>query len=220
MTFKYSPSYLLMLLFFIPLTTFSQVDAPSLDSPYPLNNRPSSEKEAAFIALFDDTNVGNLHVYTTKKSDPMQDYFYKGKEMSAYYTTMLPKKWRKKTRGKAAKAYAVKNIAGAEREFYIIRFLDKKSRNHLALFELQQENLIHKMTLAQAWCKGPRCYQKDTWIQDIDGDTLLDLIVKTRRERNSLTSDDVEVYQQTKAGNFVKNTSLNVDSTKYPLEKL
>lgn len=220
MTFKYSYSYLLFLLFFIPTTIFSQTNGSSTDSPYPINNRPSSEKTAAFIALFDDTNVGNLHVYTSKMSNPKEDYFYMGQEMDTYYTAMLPKKWRKKTRGKAAKAYAVKNIAGAEREYYIIRFLDKKERNHLALFELQQESLIHKMTLAQAWCKGPRCYQKDTWIQDVDGDTLVDLIVKTRRERNSLTSDEIEVYQQTKAGNFVKNETWNIDSTKYPLEEL
>lgn len=214
MTFK--NLYYFLIILFIPI--FS--NAQPTDSPYPVNNKAYSEKTASFIALFEDTNVGNLHVYTTKAKMPKEDYFFKGQELSSYYTAMLPDKWRKMTRGKKSKAYAVKSIAGADREYYIIRFLDKKGRNRLALFELKQEDLVHKLDLAEAWCKRNRCYQKDSWIQDFDGDTRVDILVKTLRARNSLDRTDVEVYKQTRTGQFVKDNNIKIDEIKYPLEKL
>lgn len=212
----YKNLYCCLIILFLPLITFGQ----SADSPYPINNQAYSKKTAAFIALFEDTNVGNLHVYTTKEKMPKISYFFKGQEMGSNFITMLPRKWRKMARGKKSKVYAVKNIAGADREYYIIRFLDRKSRNHLVLFELEQEDLVHKLDLAEAWCKGRRCYQKDSWIQDLDGDTRIDVVVKTLRARNSLERIDTKIYKQTRTGQFVQNNNLKIDDVKYPLEKL
>lgn len=185
------------------------------DQPYPAGNQPLNETTAAFISVFDDTNVGNLHVFAPMKAQPATDYFFYGTDITGSFDKMLPRRTKRILRRKNAKLYATRNIRGVNGEYYILRTVDKKGNPTLDLYELAGKKLSKIKTLAQTNCKNTAsCNSLDSWIQDVNGDTRLDIIQKEKVGMKT----NVVVYTQNARGKFVQNDDVEVDSGKYIME--
>lgn len=197
----------------------AQVPAGELDvNQYPANNKADSKREAAFAAFFEEANVSNLHVYAPQTKEVDLDYYYKGKELPRGMFGIFNPEWRSEL-PKDAKAYAVSAIRGNSKPYYIIRFAGKNYDPTIALFEMNGEQLDMLAVLAGFWCAQQYCYQRDSWIQDVDGDTRLDIITKVRmtdkRRDKTVIEEHHTIYKQLADGTIVKTTSLDVDIDDY-----
>lgn len=192
------------------------------DQAYPIGNQPENERIAAFISVFDDTNVGNMHIYTTLDEKASADYFYLGKDITGTFDDLLSTKLKRRVRQTNGKIFAVHNIRGVNGEYYILRVPSKKGAQALKMYELQGTKLIETLTLADARCKANgTCWQTDSWIQDVDGDTRLDVIQKKAKLRDGkIIRESTTVYTQNRAGIFNKNNVVNIEEQDYMLEKL
>lgn len=199
------------------------LDVVLTENPYPISNQANSATMAAFISQFEDTSIGNLHVYATTEKMPSDDYFYQGKDITGTFNDMLPNKLNKLVRRTNGKIYAVKSIKGNAREMYILRAPSKKNNSELVLYKMAGTQLIPVMPLAKVSCKrSGACSQMDSWIQDINGDTRLDIIQKTQKTNRAgqVVKTKTKVYTQTQNGRYTLDKSADVKENSYLLEKM
>lgn len=208
-------TYILLTLFFA--SAAAQVPDSQLDRrQYPANNTADSKREALFATYFEEANVGNAHVFAVRDEMP-EDYFYKGTELPRGLFGMFETKWRS-TMPDNFKAYAVAAIRGEGKPYYLLRFEGKGTNAQIALFEVANDILYHKITLAGYTCDQGVCHQKDSWIQDFDGNVRLDILTKVR-----VTAEDEQqvikayhvIHKQLKDGSFVKDSQMDVDVKDY-----
>ena len=193
------------------------------ERPYPATNIPASPEVAGFIALFEDSDVGNLQVYSHFDGELPVDYYFTGKEIGAAHKELFTAEFRDLIEANAA--YATYSIKGNERENYIIRMPTNKGENTLMLFTVEGEVVKPLQLLAYAFCQGGYCYQQDSWITDLDGDTGLDILVKYRRteaDSKKVVEKNDKVYLQNEAGSFqlVEEGAVTVEPGKYEMEEL
>lgn len=206
-------SHVFILVFaLISVSTFAQTEISLTDSPYPLTNSADNNTRTAFVSLFDDHNTGNLHVFTTMDIDEDPEYFFTGTEIPEGFWYMIPRGWRSQLMNETAKAYTTYNIRGESDEYYIIRY-EKGSDHSLVLYQLAEDGLVHMMDLASYSCMDSDCEQVDSWLQDVDGDTRLDIIQKTK-SGDSVTT---EVYKLSNAGIFARDPNPEVVDYKFPM---
>ncbi|MFK7936694.1 MAG: hypothetical protein AB8G22_24485 [Saprospiraceae bacterium] len=186
------------------------------DQPYPARNQATSEKATAFISVFDDTNVGNLHVYAPAIGEENEEYFYYGTDITGSFTDMLPRKLRRTLLRTDGKLFATKNIRGVGGEYYIIRTSDKQGNPVLDIYELAGTKLAKVMMLANRKCKEAGCRQMDSWIQDVNGDTRLDIIQKRKKGK----SEKLKVFTQNVQGKFMLDNDVQLNPTDYQLESI
>ncbi len=104
----------------------------------------------------------------------------------------------------------------------MLRIPDKEMPNQLVLYEMQNDKLAMKQTLAFISCDKKGCEQMDSWLQDIDGDTKLDIIQKTQTttKGGKVKKAKTHVLSLDKNGLFRKNKKLDIDVYNYRIEKL
>ncbi|MEL6923169.1 MAG: hypothetical protein AAFO94_03905 [Bacteroidota bacterium] len=184
-----------------------------------------TEKIAAFRAFFNNPNVGNLHVYAPKTETVSTDYYFSGTAIPRGYFDLIDPFWRM-FYSDDMKAFAVYTLKGTvdNNPYYLIRFESPGVRNTLDLFELSEGKLHHKKQLAAYWCMDQGCVQKDSWIQDMDGDTQFDILKKVRMvERNQqgeFWSDDPYhiFYKQLSDGSFEERPYPQSEISDYIME--
>ena len=193
------------------------------ERPYPATNLPASPKVAEFMALFEDAEVGNLHVYSDFKDKAGAGYYFAGKKIGAAHKELFASEFL--GLAKANDIYATYSIRGNEEEHYIIRMPTNKGSNTLWLFTIEGEVVKPLQQLAFAFCQGGDCYQQDSWITGLNGDTSLDILVKFRRtnaKTGAVTEESEKVYLQDEAGNFrlAEKEKVNVKHGKFDMERL
>lgn len=183
-------------------------------NPYPvITEQPVSNKAASFIALFNkDVNVGNLHVYSFIEK-PNENYYFLGTKIDAGFMDMFSPDLRELRNKKRAEFYAVQAIRGKGNQYYIIRSPGHAGNNRLALYQLTGEKLQLKTELANAKKVDTNISQTDAWIRDIDGNTLLDVILVQveKEERKTTSSKIVSVMLQNEQGILKEDTELKID---------
>ncbi len=191
-------------------------------NPYPVvTDQPVSDKAALFINSFNkERNVGNLHVYSFI-DQPAADYYFTGREFAPGLSDMYSADLRRKNRKQNAKVYAVQSIRGEGEEYYIIREPGMSGNNRLSMYELNDDKLTFKINLADAKKVGNKVKQTDSWIADIDGDVLLDVIrVNTKMNANGkVLRKKVTVFFQQQDGTF-KAKPYSLDPYLYAPENL
>ena len=192
------------------------------DQPYPAGNQPANASIAAFISVFDDTNVGNLHVFSTQKEEPTADYFFQGTDITGSFNDVLPEDLKSSLRRTGGKIHAVRNVRGVDGEYYILRIPNATKMPQLKMYELRGTKLVELLTLADIDCKdNGRCTQVDSWIQDVDGDTRLDVIQRRAKMRDGQSKKiKTTVYMLDRSGNFRKSRSVDIDENSYMMEKM
>lgn len=200
---------------------FGQTRKDRYEEPYPapVSYENISERKAEFIALFEDRNVGNLHLFTAKKLK--KDRTFKGEIIPKSYKYFFPSNTWKYFNRKKWRPRALYSIRGDGEDWYILRVSDKKGKNSLRLYEWGEDHLVEKKILAYTKCRGNKCEQLDSWIRDIDGDTNLDIV--QRKETTSRKSERITmitVFSINSNGIFVENKDLAIDEGDYQLEQI
>lgn len=164
--------------------TYAQIEQKPAEEykerPYPVTNTPASEDAATFLTLFEDSEVGNMKVYAYPDNEMPEEYYFAGTEIPRYFHAFFDGEYQM-ILSNGAKAYATHSIKGNESEHFIIRIPTNKGENTLVLFELIGERLEPVQTLAYAFCENGTCYQLDSFVTDLDGDTDLDILMKKKK---------------------------------------
>lgn len=200
---------------------FGQTRKDRYEEPYPapVSYENISERKAEFIALFEDRNVGNLHLFTAKKLK--KDRTFKGEIIPKSYKYFFPSNTWKFFNRKKWRPRALYSIRGDAEDWYILRVSDKKGKNTLRLYEWGEDHLVEKKILAYTKCRGKNCEQLDSWIRDIDGDTNLDIVQrKATISKNQTRESSIEVFAIDEHGVFQKTDDLVIDSGDYQLEQI
>ena len=139
-----------------------------------------TEEAAAFIAGFEDSNVGFLHIYLDPAADPLETYFMRGREMGEEAMALLPGRFSRDAVQDGSKMYSAIAIKGIDEQLYLTR-LDGPRRDQVDMFAVRDGKVVHVKTLAVLDCAGDECMQMDSYITDVDLDTRFDLIQIARR---------------------------------------
>lgn len=149
--------------------------------PYPALNQPASERAAGFIALFENSEVGNMQVYAWEGEELPSDYYFIGRKIPKNYYDFFGTEYQSLLKKQGAAAYATHSIRGSEAEYYLVRMPTNKGTHTITLFRLVGERLEPIKTLAYAFCLNGTCYQQDAFITDLNRDTDLDILIKHRQ---------------------------------------
>lgn len=197
---------------------FGQISDDQIDNTqYPANNRPDTKRQAIFNTYFEEANVSNMHFYVPD-GELDSDYLYAGTELPRGLFGLFRSEWRDELPDNF-KAYAVFSIRGDGKPYYILRLAGEDVDPTIGLYELANNKLHHKATLATNWCGSSYCVQKDSWIQDFDGDVRLDILTKVKmtddRRSNQVIDEYYSILQQTKTGQFISNSRMDVNVNDY-----
>ncbi len=208
---------------FLPTGALAQIPVEELEKErYPANNEAETLEGAAFATYFEETNVGNLHLYPSAEPTADLDYYFRGNPLPEGLYGVFPPEWREELSG-TVDVLAVYAIKGDAKPYYILRLEGAGSRNTLELFEMIDGTLHHRQTLAIYWCEAGQCLQQDAWLQDLDGDTRFDLIKKVRI-RDKVREKEIGTYnvvlKQLENGEFEPTGTIPVELRDYRMEEL
>lgn len=180
--------------FFACLLLISQVAAqtttPQPDSTsepvqnYPITNTIVNSALKTWAEDFPNKNVGLLHVYTDPLVDPNEVYLMRGEEISSVSKALLPKKFQRMARRMNATLYGSAAIAGTNENLYLLR-MDGMMSDRIEMFAIRGNKIKHLKTLAFRKCADGLCAQMDSYITDVDGDGIFDLIQIKRIQNRS-----------------------------------
>lgn len=174
-----------------------------------------------FKNQFEEWNVGNLHFYSQKQNENKKDYYFHGKKISPIFQQHVGKILKRSLVESGKEPHAVALVRGKGLDdYYVLRINDGKSNNVLVLYEFQNEQLTPKKTLAYFYKKNGRTYQLDSWMQDVNGDTQLDLIQRKRitKADGTIRKDKTKVLLQKKKGKFKYSRRTKIEQSNYQLE--
>jgi len=184
------------------------------EEPYPapaMYDNLTTE-EAAFIALFDDKNIGNTHVYVPRKGEKLGDHEPYGSVISNTYGSFLPSDMQRMVNVKGSEPRALYSIRGGNGELYVIQAQDFSGKQHIGLYALSNEKLTKIQDLASLTCDKSGCKQMDSWLQDIDGDTRIDIIQKVMNQKGEMNT---KTYRIQRDGSLKMDEKLTIDETDY-----
>ncbi|NBC06782.1 MAG: hypothetical protein GVY26_06265 [Bacteroidetes bacterium] len=195
------------------------------ERPYPATNVPVSEQAADFIALFQESDVGNLRLYAHPDDELPYGYPFAGDEIPEDFYSMFTGEYRELLEDDLAYAYSVYSIKGNEGQHYIMRLPTDKGPNTLVLFDLQGEVMVPVQVLAFAYCQEGYCYQQDSFITDLDGDTDLDILLKFERTmpetEEVMNKNDIMFLQQDNGEyRMVLDNPIEVDPGMYNMKEV
>ncbi len=141
-----------------------------------------------FASGFDESNVGFLHVYIDTTEDPLEDYLFRGRELSDTIVAMLPPRIGELADG--GTFYGTMAIHGIDENLYITR-LEGPVRDQIDMFAFRDGKVVHLKTLSFLDCSAADCQQLDSYITDLNLDTNFDLVQIARRvTANNGTADE------------------------------
>ncbi|MCP9237218.1 hypothetical protein [Lewinella sp. JB7] len=141
-----------------------------------------------FATLFDESNVGFLHIYVDPAVDPLETYLLRGVEMGEAEIGDLPGDFLRDLNVRKGKMYATIAVQGIEENLYLTRF-DGPTRDQIDMFAIRDGKLLHLKTLAYLNCGEPgNCAQLDSYLTDVNLDTTADLI-QIFRQRAGATEE-------------------------------
>lgn len=175
--------------------------------------------EELFRGLFEDKNVGSLHLFIRppKTDTPTETSFLAGKPILPAYNSYLPQKLRPWTSTKECHPKAIFTIrANGLQNFYLIEVPQKQANEQLVLYTLQRRKLKKVKVLASYDCTAQNCSQLDSWISDINGDGRLDLVQKRYHKSNTgKASTQTKVYLLNRQGKFKRNQKIKLKEEDY-----
>ena len=177
----------------------------------------------SFKDLFEVWNVGNLHVFAPNPDTANKDYYFEGEIIEKKFRKHLPLEVQRAMLFNDQKYYAVGIIRGNNNEdFYLVRENSLQTPNQLVLYESINNQLLAKRVIAYFKMKHKKYFQLDTWIQDLDGDTRLDLIQRSRKIIKSRKPKDVKtkVFLQNRDGEFDLSKEYEIEEKDYQFQDL
>lgn len=149
----------------------------------------------AFVSYFTGENIGNLHIYAPQDSWADPDYAFHGKKLPKGLRGLYGENWREEL-PEDFRTYAVYQIRWGDENAYILRFAGTGTNNLIALFRLEGDKLYYLRTLAAYNCMNDYCFQLDSWMQDFNGDAMLDILQKAKTVQHFLVEQPMDEYTQ------------------------
>lgn len=159
----------------------------------------------------------DLHLYAVSYPNEVADYPYHGTEIPydlyLFFGEELTESWQDLGWG----VYAIGKYHG----YYLLRIPGRYTSDQIALYEAENQQMVHRASLASKWCDEGWCNQQDAWLQDLNADHRFDIITHYAQldEQGEAIVESMEVKLQTVTGDFVKTNELNVEPEAYPLVK-
>lgn len=150
---------------------------------------------AAFEANFEVTNVGNLHLFAPTTNQNNSDFTFYGTPIERGLYRLFSANWRDEL-PKDFNTYALYKIRYGASDAYLLRFQGAGTQNMIGLFTRKNDQLVFVRTLASYHCSESMCWQMDSWLQDFDGDTRLDILQKARIVQFTLMGAPIDEYTQ------------------------
>ncbi|MEM6964094.1 MAG: hypothetical protein AAF573_04945 [Bacteroidota bacterium] len=219
-------TYLLLLSFLFVNVLFGQMDKEEILVEETTTTSTSYLKAndlETFKNQFDEWSVGNLHLYGRGENTTDYDYYFTGKKVSPYFQQYFPNNLKKSLVQDGNEPHHVALIRGHQLDdYYIIRIKDEQQRDKLIMYNLRNEQLNPKKDLAYFYEKNGKTYQLDSWIQDINGDTRLDIIQKKRvtDANGNVKKQKTKVFFQTKNGKFKRTRRANIQEDNYKIKDI
>lgn len=176
----------------------------------------------AFAEYFEPANVGNLHIWAATTTRPDLNYPFRGEQLPRGLYGLFAANWSEELPADFD-TYAVYTIKHGARDAYILRFAGPDTYNMIGLFRLGTDDKLHHLrTLATYHCGDGLCIQTDSWLQDFDGDTRIDILQKSRVMQYTLLNRPTDEYQQVllqqKDGTYISTRQHDIDLRDYDLK--
>lgn len=219
--------------YFVLLILFFSFNISNVSAQLEADVRNSAETRAGLsdLELFKDKfefwNVGNLHVYSKPMDAEMEEYYFKGNYFGLSDKQFLSDDLNNYVAANFQSVFPVGKIRyygerDADRAFYIVRKNTNKSPNEISMYELENNKLVFRKKLAyhkKAWLGWN---QMNTWIMDVNGDTLLDLVQKTRKVTRSgkYKNEKTKIFLMQQDGNYKKGDLNLIDQNDFIFEDI
>ena len=175
-----------------------------------------------FIDLFENQNVGNLHCYSRLPNVDNSNYFFQGQIIAPKFEKHLSSTIKRKIKQTNNSPFATGAIRGKnlDNDFYILRVPKPNNTDLLILTKVHNNKLTSKKELAYFRKKKKKYHQMDSWLQDLNGDTKLDLIQKKRimTKEGKILNEKTTVYLQKPNGKFKKSKNTNIEKSDYKMQ--
>jgi hypothetical protein len=223
----FTQKYFILIFSFFLISSFDAM--AQMDENEVTASEQNSAKLSAFnsfVDKFENWNVGNLHIYSKPQTVLDIEYYFEGKPLSNDDRQFLPLDLQRQMINKNQPIYAVGSIRHtgdnnfSKNEMYILRMDAKKSPGQIMLYEMKNEKLVPRRVLAYNKKVWGGYLQMETWIQDIDGDTLLDLIQKGRKvKRNGkVKKEKTKVFLLQDDGSYKEGSTNLINPADYKFE--
>jgi heat shock protein HslJ len=105
---------------------------------------------------------------------------------------------------------------------FICRIPGRYVSSDIALFQNANGKLTRTETVAWAWCDEGWCNQQDAWLQDVNQDSLIDIIqhYTLTDDKGKIREERMTVLIQTESGSFKEDTTLKADKSKFPMARI
>lgn len=150
---------------------------------------------AAFEENFEVSNVGNLHLFAPTSTQNNSDFTFYGTPIERGLYRLFSANWRDELPSDFS-TYALYKIRYGASDAYLLRFEGTGTENMIGLFTKKDDQLVFVRTLASYHCSDSMCWQMDSWLQDFDGDTRLDILQKARIVQFTLMGAPIDEYVQ------------------------
>lgn len=178
---------------------------------------------ASFKSTFEGSNVGNLHLFPATAAEPGAAYPFRGTKLSKSYRVLFDEDLLSNLQHEFD-AYAVYSVRHGSGNAYIIRFEGPGTQNLIGLFMIDNDELAFLRSLALYDCKNQKCLQMDSWLQDFDGDTRIDILQKAAVDQaifpQNQENEFAQLLRQGEDGFFEEVKSMSIDMSDYRLENL
>lgn len=175
----------------------------------------------AFEEYFVVENVGNLHLFSPTGEQNNPDYTFYGTSIDRGLYGLFSANWRDDL-PEDFKTYALYKIRYGAQDAYLIRFAGNGTQNMIGLFTKKGDKLAFVRTLSSYYCSDTSCWQMDSWLQDFDGDTRLDILQKARVVQYTLMDAPIDEYtqvlRQQKDGTFYQTNDFSIELGDYDLQ--
>ena len=222
MCFKLNAFYTILTVFLFAATGTAQEPEKRYKDPTPDVDPIGSLED--FVDLFEVWDLGNLHVYAKPKDMLEYDYYFKGKAVNQASRKYLPTEVKHATIGSDEQVYAIGEITGIGRnDLYIIRIEEAEQPTRIMLTRLVEEGRLEKVATIAYFKPLEKGYEQlDTWIQDVDGDGLPDMIRKTRMldAQGQETQVETQVWLQLNDGTYQLSEDVKIQPADYIFEEI
>lgn len=194
-----------------------------LTSTMLLGQNTNTKAWTAFDKNFEVTNVGNLHLFAPTATQNNTDFTFYGTPIDRGLYRLFSANWRDELPDDF-NTYALYKIRYGASDAYLLRFQGPGTQNMIGLFTRDNDQLVYIQTLASYYCNDSICWQMDSWLQDFDGDTRLDILKKARVVQFTLMGAPIDEYtqvlQQNNDGTFSPTEKFAISLEDYQFETI
>lgn len=180
---------------------------------------PAKVNLEPLIAIFPDwTGRQEYHFYSIMDGGNISEYAYLGTPVPKELMDLFDKKSAEDFKTILWGAYAL----GRVDSLFFLRVPAKQGAKEIAIYRPTSEGLIRTHSLANATCIQGYCTQTDSWLIDLNGDGLLDVVTRSLQQDpgGATLSDKIVSFSQNPDRTFTINEPQTFDRKRFELARI